>query len=250
MDLDKILNSNMLAQSNFLFEPKFISLEYFFYQIYLLLVRLGFFGGKNNLSLKNRNQNNGNSDSNSSVLDSSYDGLQSDPSFFASFVDFLEILLYIFIVLFILVISYTTVRMLELRKRENLYLEDEMKRYNEKIKAKEKKLESSENSKNPRWNAVSEYMQSDSENNWKLAILEADTILDSLLDSLGFVGEGIGEKLKKANPEKFKNLNSVWEAHNIRNKIAHEGSDFKISKHEADRVIYMYEQVFRDYNYI
>ncbi len=240
MNLEQILNSNMQAQANYLFEPRFINLEYLFYQFYLFLRKIGIIGGGSYSG--NSSGSSGNTNGNN-ISDSS-----AGSSLFDSFLGFLEILFYILLVLFVLLISYIIVRMYELRKREGMYLESEMKKYQEKMQEKEKS--SMSNSKNPRWNAVVDYMKNDNQNDWKLAILEADTILDSLLDSLGFEGESVGDKLKKADPVKFKNLNTVWEAHNIRNRVAHEGSDFEISKNEANRVIYIYEQVFRDYNYI
>lgn len=244
MDLEKISNVSNLAQANYLFEPRFINLEYLFYQFYLLLRKFGLFGGS---SSKDGSIKNG--DSLSQSGDISQNGVDAGSPFFDSFVDFLSVLFYILLIFFVLMISYMIVRMYELRKREGLYLEEEMRKYNENQAKKVSKIEEI-GSKNPRWIAVVDYMKSESENDWRLAILESDTILDSLLDSLGFIGDTTGEKLKKADPVKFENLNKVWEAHNIRNRIAHEGTEFKISKHEADRVIYTYEQVFRYYNYI
>lgn len=241
MDLEKISNVSNLAQANYLFEPRFINLEYLFYQFYLFLRKVGIIGGGSGSG----SSNTGTSDS----LDKAGSGADSGSSFFSSFVGFLEVLFYILLIFFVLLISYIIVRMYELRKREGMYLEEEMRKYQEKQMEKVSKIEQA-GSKNPRWIAVSDYIKSENENDWRLAILESDTILDSLLDNLGFEGDTTGEKLKKADPEKFANLNKVWEAHNIRNRIAHEGSDFKISKHEADRVIYIYEQVFRDYNFI
>ena len=37
---------------------------------------------------------------------------------------------------------------------------------------------------NPKWNLVSEHINSDDANKWKLAIIESDIILSELLDSL------------------------------------------------------------------
>jgi hypothetical protein len=142
------------------------------------------------------------------------------------------------------------VRILEIRKREHDYMHHETHEYYHKRAHEEHKAEEVYKSKNPRWQAVIEYLNSHNQGDWKLAILEADSMLDSLVDSLGFKGESLGEKLKSIDEEKFPKLNSVWEAHNIRNKIAHEGTDFDLSSHEAKRVIGIYEQVFRDYNFI
>jgi hypothetical protein len=103
---------------------------------------------------------------------------------------------------------------------------------------------------NKKWGNVLQYLFSMNAGDWKLAIIEADGMLEELMDQLGFKGENLGEKLKSTDQEKFKNLSSAWEVHIIRNKIAHEGSDFDLSQHEAKRVIALYEQIFRDYGFI
>ncbi len=51
-------------------------------------------------------------------------------------------------------------------------------------------------------------------------ILEADKVLDLALTELGYTGS-LGEKLKKAGP-RLKNLQLVWNAHKLRNTLAHE----------------------------
>ena len=93
-------------------------------------------------------------------------------------------------------------------------------------------------------------MFSTNPNDWKLSIVEADAMLEILLGELGFVGENLGEKLKLAGEKGFRPLNRAWEVHTIRNRIAHEGSIFELSHHEAKRVIALYEQIFREFGYI
>jgi len=41
-------------------------------------------------------------------------------------------------------------------------------------------------------------------------------------------------------------LQNAWEAHSVRNQIAHQGSDFPITELEARRVIKMYQNVFEE----
>ena len=60
----------------------------------------------------------------------------------------------------------------------------------------------------------------------------------------------MGERLKNLDAADFRNIDKAWEAHKIRNAIAHEGADFVLSQREAKRIIGLYEQVFRDSNYI
>ncbi len=103
---------------------------------------------------------------------------------------------------------------------------------------------------NPKWKLVQEHINSDDPNKWKLAILESDIILADLLDSLQLPGDGVGEKLKAVEKSDFNTIEDAWEAHKIRNAIAHEGSDFLINAREAKRVIGLYENVFTEFEII
>jgi hypothetical protein len=57
----------------------------------------------------------------------------------------------------------------------------------------------------------------------KLAVIEADKLLDSALKSLAMPGMTLGERLKFAQ-YKYPELRDVWFAHKIRNQLAHEAS--------------------------
>jgi hypothetical protein len=100
-----------------------------------------------------------------------------------------------------------------------------------------------------RWRKILELGSSLNENDWRQAIIFADVILEDILDRMGYKGEGIGEKLKSVDRGDFKTLDQAWDAHKVRNAIAHE-ADFKLSQHEAKRVINMYQQVFEEFSYI
>ena len=103
---------------------------------------------------------------------------------------------------------------------------------------------------NAKWKIVEEHMASDDASKWKLAILESDIILSELLESLKLKGEGVGEKLKNVESSDFDHIEEAWEAHKIRNAIAHQGSDFLLTQREAKRVIKLYESVFKEFEII
>lgn len=103
---------------------------------------------------------------------------------------------------------------------------------------------------NPKWKLVEEHINSEDPNKWKLAILEADIILSELLDSLNLPGNGVGEKLKAVEESDFDHIEEAWEAHKIRNAIAHQGSDFLLTQREAKRVIRLYKGVFEEFRII
>lgn len=130
-------------------------------------------------------------------------------------------------------------------------MHDEIEEYAHNKAEEEKRLrEEVGGSKNQDWSKTLDYLFSQHASDWKLAIIEADTILDNLMESLGFHGESLGDKLKMANQENFPQLTAAWEVHTIRNRIAHEGLAFELSQHEAKRVISLYEQIFHAYGFI
>lgn len=103
---------------------------------------------------------------------------------------------------------------------------------------------------NKRWLRVVELINSEESPNWKLAILEADIMLQDMLDTMGYQGQSIGEQLQQVEKSDFRTLDSAWEAHKIRNSIAHEGEEFLITQREAQRVIRLFEEVFLEFQYI
>jgi hypothetical protein len=104
--------------------------------------------------------------------------------------------------------------------------------------------------KNLRWQDVQTHAASERSNDWKLAIIEADILLDELLNTLGYAGNTIGEKLKSVSPNSFQTVNQAWRAHNVRNRVAHEGANFELSKKEAQEVITQYKMVFDEFDFI
>ena len=103
---------------------------------------------------------------------------------------------------------------------------------------------------NERWDKILEYINSESSNDWRQAIIEADIILEDIILRAGYPGETLGEKMKGIEKSDFRTLDEAWEAHKIRNKIAHDGSGFQLSKREALRIIDLYKKVFEEFYYI
>jgi hypothetical protein len=101
-----------------------------------------------------------------------------------------------------------------------------------------------------RWTHVRELIEGTSPNDWRQAIIEADIILDDMLTRLGYQGAGVGEKLKTVDPAKFNTLQEAWEAHKVRNDIAHQGSEYQLTDHLAYRTILHYENVFKEHHEI
>ena len=101
-----------------------------------------------------------------------------------------------------------------------------------------------------RWAEVETHILSENPSDWKLAIIEADVMLEEMLHGAGYVGGSIGDMLKSANLQSFATLRDAWDAHTVRNEIAHAGSDYVLTKRGAQETILKYERVFREFKAI
>ncbi len=107
-----------------------------------------------------------------------------------------------------------------------------------------------EGTKNARWDTIEKRVTENNPESWRIAIIEADIFLDETLSNAGYVGQSIGEKLKTANPQSFTTVQDAWEAHKVRNQIAHVGSDFVLTQRVAQQTITQFERVFREFGVI
>lgn len=98
-----------------------------------------------------------------------------------------------------------------------------------------------------KWQKIVKLSESTNQSDWRLAIIEADIILDELLQKLQLPGDTMGEKLKAVEKSDFNTIDSAWEAHKARNMVAHNGSDFLINQREIYHIISLYESVFKEF---
>lgn len=103
---------------------------------------------------------------------------------------------------------------------------------------------------NTQWQTVLDYLDSDNPAEWRIAVLEADAMLDEVVKKAGGFGDTLGERLKSIDPDGFRSLQAAWDAHKVRNMIAHEGVNYQLTKRETKRVIDLYGQVFKEFQYI
>jgi hypothetical protein len=124
--------------------------------------------------------------------------------------------------------------------------EEEKAIYGEKIvEDKEEPL-----MKNDKWERVIAHLNSANASDQKLAVIEADIMLDDLLKAQGYHGDSLGERLRAVEKSDFLTLDNAWEAHRVRNQIAHQGGDFPLAEREARRAVSLFESVFKEFKII
>lgn len=99
---------------------------------------------------------------------------------------------------------------------------------------------------NMRWQNILSHFNSTNPNDWRAAIIDADAMLDEVVTSLGYTGEGLGAKLTSIRLNDFPTLQSAWEGHKMRNIIAHEGANYNLTERQKEITRRHFESVFRD----
>jgi len=94
------------------------------------------------------------------------------------------------------------------------------------------------------WQEIMKHIDSIREGEWKFAIIEADKLVDDTLKNL-FAGETMGERLMNIDKTQLLTIDGLWEAHKIRNRLAHDTNYF-LRHPEAVRAIRLYEQTLKE----
>ncbi|MBN1585043.1 hypothetical protein JW899_01615 [Candidatus Uhrbacteria bacterium] len=94
-----------------------------------------------------------------------------------------------------------------------------------------------------RWEEIESLSRQPGEMGRKMAIMEADKLLDSALKTMMFAGNTLGERLKVAC-YRWPEMCQVWWAHKIRNQLAHESS-FHLDRSVAARALRSYRSALR-----
>ncbi len=145
------------------------------------------------------------------------------------------ILAYIVSAIFLFLYVYASIHVEELYEEEDHHTRAEEEAYRRKMMG---------GATSNRFNDMKDHISSENPNDWKLAIIEADIILDEALKRQGYAGTSLGERLRSISPSSMQTLDDAWEAHKIRNEIAHSGVDFVLTHKLARETIVRYERVF------
>lgn len=75
-------------------------------------------------------------------------------------------------------------------------------------------------------------------------VMEAEKVCDAVLKALGYTGT-FAEKLNQAGP-RLTNINDIWNAHRLRNRIAHE-VNARVSAAQSDRALHAFAQIVHQF---
>ncbi|MBI2024783.1 MAG: hypothetical protein HYT03_01670 [Candidatus Harrisonbacteria bacterium] len=95
------------------------------------------------------------------------------------------------------------------------------------------------------WKQIKKRVQSHDIQNWKLAILEADKLMDDTIKTSGFRADTTDERFKQITTSFLSDAEVIQNVHKIRNRIAQE-PDFVITHDQALEILRTYKKAFQD----
>ena len=95
-----------------------------------------------------------------------------------------------------------------------------------------------------KWLSIEQQLKRDETSTYHLCILNADSLLDQAMKDRGIQGAVMADRMKIMK-QKWSNADSIWAAHKLRNKIAHE-SDVKINYENTRRALMAFKQALKD----
>ncbi|MFH0791748.1 MAG: hypothetical protein V1905_00845 [bacterium] len=96
------------------------------------------------------------------------------------------------------------------------------------------------------WLKVTSRLNTNIESEYKLALIEADDILDKALKTQGFQGETVGDRLKEITSDIIINVDGIKEAHKVRNNIIHD-PDYHLTYDTTRKSLDAYENTLKGF---
>jgi len=93
------------------------------------------------------------------------------------------------------------------------------------------------------WDKIEDLLKYGKEMNLKLAVIEADKLLEAALTELYFTGQTTAERLRLA-AYKYPSLRSVFWAHKVRNEVVHDPR-YVLKYGETKRVLSLFKKALK-----
>ncbi|MDO8574531.1 MAG: hypothetical protein Q7R86_02800 [bacterium] len=91
-----------------------------------------------------------------------------------------------------------------------------------------------------RWNKIVKQFNPESAESSKLAIIDADKLVDDALKQIGLEGEHMADRLEQLSEDEVRSLPGIWRAHRLRNSIVHTPG-FEVSPKTAEKAVEAYK---------
>ncbi len=95
------------------------------------------------------------------------------------------------------------------------------------------------------WEKILSRLELPDESEHKLAIIEADDVVDGILKRMGHHGANLSERLLHLSHATLPNINDLQQAHVVRNNVVHD-PNYRLTLDEAKRTLKIYEKALQD----
>jgi hypothetical protein len=96
-----------------------------------------------------------------------------------------------------------------------------------------------------RWHAIMAKFASGTPEAERIAIIEADALVDSALKGMRMEGEHLADRLANLEADDIKSMPRIWRAHRLRNDLVHTPG-YAVTAQEAERAMRDYEAFLRE----
>lgn len=100
-------------------------------------------------------------------------------------------------------------------------------------------------SNDSRWRKIIKKAQSGSEKDYKLAIIEADDLVQEVMKEAGYKGEDFDELIENVERKLLPNYDDLLKDHEIRNEIVY-NLEYKLDLEEAKKILEDYESAIKN----
>ena len=97
------------------------------------------------------------------------------------------------------------------------------------------------------WEQIKKRIISTEQQDWKLAVLEADTILNEILKMSGYLGSDLTKKLETLKAENLQSLDEIKKAHSVAAQIMKDPG-MELKKEDAISALKIYKKAFIELN--
>lgn len=95
-----------------------------------------------------------------------------------------------------------------------------------------------------RWKRIIKKTETGNENDYRLAVMEADELVHHILKERGYTGRNFDEMISGVSKKLLPNIEDVVAAHNVRNTIVHD-TDYTLDLETTKKLLSDYDKAIR-----
>lgn len=99
------------------------------------------------------------------------------------------------------------------------------------------------------WEQIKNLLKENYDSSWKLAIIKADNLFDSVLKDIGYSGKTCEQRLSSLHPGHLSSRDKILEVHQKKQELVDNPTRQLIQK-EAEEIVLVYEEALKEFDLI